>query len=541
MTGSLPPDALARLFGRDGSLFSDDPVTAREAEAFMGWIGLAARADEVVARAEALAADVQATGATDVVLLGMGGSSLAALVLGSLLPRDGRMLRVLDTTSPTTISRALHALDPERTLFVVASKSGTTIEPLALYAIFRQRADAALGRQRAGGRFIAITDAGSALEELATAEGFAACVSTPHDVGGRFSALTAFGLLPAVLSGADVRPLIEDARAAEERLARAGARSELADRIAAAHRAGADKLLLAAPDELTPFCLWVEQLVAESLGKHGTGILPVVVGHQPVPAGPDQALVQFGTFAHPPVEPAAARPVWRAVLEDPRQLGQWFIEWEYAVALLGSLLRVNPFDQPNVAEAKAMTMAVLEGGIPAMEPQLAVDGVEVVLGGRLPRPDHPERSIEAVLAHALGTLEAGDYLAILAYLPDDPGLLERIERAQARAMASLGRPVCVELGPRYLHSTGQFHKGGPDTGVFIVLATDDPTDLPVPGRPWSLRRLHLAQADGDLLTLSRARRRVLGVRLPDAEPATVDRFAAALERAAADRGRVPTH
>ncbi len=524
-------DVVSRIAARDGSLFTDDPARAEEAAAYMGWTDAATRAETELPQIEALAAGIRAEGLTDVVLLGMGGSSLAALVMGSLLPNDGTRLHVLDTTSPITVRHVLDDTDPATTIHVVASKSGGTVEPNALYAVFRARADAVMGHEAAGRRFVAITDPGSPLERLADDDLMRACVLAPPSVGGRYSALTVFGLVPAALIGVDVHRLVTQARNAQDAIVASGEPPALAHLMAAGHAAGRDKLTLVAPERLQVFGLWVEQLVAESLGKHGTGIVPVVATHDAAsrPARSDEVLVVFGGESIDVPEGDAPR--LDVPSGDPYDLGAWFVTWEYAVAAVGAALRVNPFDQPNVAEAKAATNAVLDGSLTAPPPDADDAGFSLTFAGRLEAPDRC--SLSDAITHALRSLDENDYLAILAFAPDDEERTGMLRAATAALSTLCGRAACFELGPRYLHSTGQLHKGGPNSGVFIVVTTRDEADVEIPGWPFTLGRLHRAQAEGDLVTLAAHGRRVLRVDAPDASRSTLESLAAHFIAAAA--------
>ncbi len=539
MTGrrfELAADAVRRVAARDGSIFSADAAVAAEAAAFMGWTDAAARADALLPEIAALVEDAAAEPLNDVVLLGMGGSSLAALVIDALVPGGGPRLHVLDTTAPASVIAALDALDPATTLYIVASKSGTTIEPNTLYAIFRTHADEVLGRERAGRRFIALTDPGSALEALATTDALRACLSTPPDVGGRYSALTAFGLVPAALTGVDVASLVRSAQKVEDAYRAGTADTRLADFIIAAAERGTDKLVLLAEPELRPFGLWVEQLVAESLGKDGIGVVPVIAQDRWGEARGDEVFVVLRAAGSD--EPRVPGGGAALVLElgDPHELGGWFVDWEWAVALVGAALGVNPFDQPNVAEAKAATNAVLSGKRRPLPSDVAVNGVEFTCAGALPRPAHPERSLTSALTRVLSATGSADYLALLAFVPDCEPLMDRLMRAASVVTLETACPVCVQMGPRYLHSTGQLHKGGPDSGVFVMLTTRDERDVRVPGKVWTLRDLYRAQADGDLITLAAHGRRVLRVDVGDASSAAMAHFCEALEAAARRSG-----
>ncbi len=537
-------DAVARLRTHDATLFGDDPEDRDLAAASLGWTDLARRGDAALPELYRLAAMAEEEGVTDVVLLGMGGSSLASLVLSSVLGESGNAtLHVLDTTAPRTIDAALASLYPGTTLYVVASKSGGTIEPNALYAIFREVADQALGREEAGRRFIAITDPGSSLETVAATDGFRALVSSPPTVGGRFSALSVFGLVPAALTGLDVDVLLERALAMETACslpAPENPAAVLAAFIADAASGSRDKLTVVASPPLASFGLWVEQLVAESLGKEGRGVVPVVELSEDRPQGygSDRAIVVVRLegdlrLAEWSAQLSETTPVTELVLRDGYDVAAEWVRWEHAVALLGPLLGVNPFGQPNVQAAKDATNAALAGELTLIAPQMETpEGAAIAFAGTLAGPGHADYDLATALGHALAALRPHDYLAVLTYLPDDDALLAPLTSAVPRVSAELSLAVTFELGPRYLHSTGQLHKGGPNTGVFLVLTTRDHADAPVPGRPWCLRTLHRAQAEGDLSTLVKAGRRVLWVDLPDATCESVTAFARALMDAA---------
>lgn len=531
MTLPIPEDVLKRIAEHDGSLYSDDPAVQAEAASFMGWTRLAHDAEAVLPDIEGIAEQVRSRPLTDVVLLGMGGSSLAAFVMGSLLAEPhSPKLWVLDTTSPVSVSRALAETDPATTIHVLASKSGGTIEPNALYRVFRGRADSTLGREEAGRRFIAITDPGSSLERLADDDGMLACVSTPPAVGGRYSALTAFGLLPAALLGIDVRALVAAALPVEAAYLAGTGDLGLAREMAKAYDRGLDKLNLVAQPRLRPFGVWVEQLVAESLGKQGKGIVPLV--EQGAAYVDDHELVIVFTrdaeSAEKGSQAADDAPRVSMSMAGPDDLGAWFVSWEYSTAVAGVALGVNPFDQPNVAEAKEATASFLAGAAAPQQPDADTAGIEITAGGSLSGAGRVRQSLPAALTALFDTARAGDYFAVLAYVPNEPETVKPLSDAVAIAASKTGIASCLELGPRYLHSTGQLHKGGPDSGVFLVVTNRDETDVPVPGEEWGLRALHRAQALGDLKTLKAHDRRVTWIDLPDVEEATVKRLADAL-------------
>ena len=406
-------------------------------------------------------------GLTHAVVCGMGGSSLAPQVLAASFGQPG--LSVLDSTDPAAVLAVAHAPDFARTLFVISSKSGSTVETLSFYRYLATRAEPR--------RFVAITDPGSPLEALARERGFRAVFPHPPDVGGRYAALTVVGMLPAALSGIDGRVLLERALAVDPAAART-----LGARIAAAVHAGRDKLGLRPPAAVARFAEWVEQLVAESTGKGGRGVIPVV--DDPVAApGPDGEIV-------------------RDFSAEPLDLGAAFVAWEYATWELCLRLGVNAFDQPDVEEAKALARAELAE---------APGGVGAQHAAPLPTltPEVLRRSARP-----------GDYLAILAYLAPTPELTAKLQALRAAWGRALGCATTLGFGPRYLHSTGQLHKGGPNTGLFLVVTADDAEDAEIPETEFTFGRLKRAQARGDIRALLARGRRVAHVHLRRAEELT---------------------
>jgi len=526
--------AVERLAARDTSLFADPAVAADR----LGWIGLPTRAADQAASLAAFGEDVASSGITDVVLLGMGGSSLAPLVLSRVFGHaEGRpALHVLDTSSPQQVAVLLSSLTPGATLVVVSSKSGTTVEPLSLAAVFRDWMEPALG-DATGAHFVAVTDPGSQLEKHARAHGYSNVFLSPSDVGGRYAALTPFAMVPAALTGIDVSGLVAAAAGAED-LCRVESPDNpgaaLAAWISDAYASGRDKLTLVVSEPYAAFGLWVEQLVAESTGKGGAGVLPVLEDAPGDPAGhgPDRMTFVLRTPDDAALASLASRlpadePVFESVMGDASLLGAEFVSWEWAVALFSSLNGIEPFDQPDVAEAKAATESILAGGMP--EP--ALDRIEVTTSeGRAAGLDALGSALAGVLSHA----GDGSYLAVLSYLPDDPALSMPLREACAALAAAKKMAVTPELGPRYLHSTGQYHKGGPCTGLFVVITTGSPHDVAVPGKPYTLGVLNRAQASGDIAALRSHGRPVIHVSLPDPGVAHVEAVAHAL-RALAER------
>ncbi len=508
-------DLLPRLFAKDVTLWPGDARARAEMAQRLGWLEIAEAMQPRVAELEAFAAEVRAAGFRRVILLGMGGSSLAPDVYARLAggAPSGLPLTVLDTTDPAAILAAEAAGDLATTFFLVSSKSGTTIEPNALAAYFLDRSGGE------GARFAAVTDPGTALATFAAAHGFRRAFLNPPDIGGRYSALSLFGLVPAALTGVDLARVLRGARAAREECSASdglpGQRpARLAAFMATAAEWGRDKLTLLMPRSVEPFGAWVEQLLAESTGKGGKGVLPVV--GEPLraperyhadrafvalfPPGEDvgqeqRALATLSQTGHP----ALALPF------DPVPgLGGAFFEWEVATALAGVWLGIDPFDQPNVAESKANTEQVLAA----------------FARGERPEPD-PGPADRADLAARLGAwldaLRPADYVAILAYLAPAPAHEALLGRLRAALGAATGAAVTVGYGPRFLHSTGQLHKGGPAGGSFLQIETADARDVAVPGAAYSFGRLKLAQALGDVAALQRRGKNVVRVRLADGD------------------------
>ena len=449
MTTAATSELVQRIWARDASLW-----TGADEAGWLGWLDEPLRMQAHVEELLELGGRLEYE---HVVLLGMGGSSLAPEVIRRAFASD--RLHVLDTTHPAAIRRLEDGLDLKRTLFVAVSKSGTTLETRTQLDYFWERTG------RAWDRFVVITDPGTPLERLAADRAFQDVVHGEPSIGGRYSALSVFGMLPAVLIGVDVLRLVE--RAAEMRDACRNEDGnpglELGLELGAGWRAGRDKVALA--EAAGGFGLWVEQLLAESTGKDGRGLVPVLEAS----TGAD---VQ----------------VHEARVTDPYELGQEFFRWQFATAVAGAALEVNPFDQPNVQEAKDRTSALLERST-------AIDL-------------EPDGDLDALLAGA----REGDYVAILAFV--DPADEQRLDPLVERARAT-GCAVAKGLGPRYLHSTGQLHKGGPESGLFVQVVDDFGPELPIPGREFGFRRLIEAQAAGDYEALKERGRRIVRVRLED--------------------------
>jgi glucose-6-phosphate isomerase len=444
---STATEIVERIWARDATLW-----TGNDEASWLGWLDEPARMLEQVDQLLEFATTADYEHA---VLLGMGGSSLAPEVMRRTFDAD--TFDVLDTTHPAAIRRLADSLDLERTLFVASSKSGGTVETRSHLELFWERTG------HDWSRFVVVTDPGSALEKLAKERSFLDVFEGEPTIGGRYSALSVFGVLPAVLMGVDVRRLLERTEEMREacRFAEGNPGLELGLALGEGWRDGHDKVALS--QVAGGFDLWVQQLLAESTGKQGKGLVPVEGD------GPD-------------VQTHDVR------LEAPYELGQEFFRWEFATAVAGSILGINPFDQPDVQAAKDKTMAVLERGA---EPSLA-----------------PAGSLDELLSGA----GEGEYFAICAFI--DPNREDELEPLVQRVRET-GRPLMRGLGPRYLHSTGQLHKGGPNTGRFIQVVDDLGDPLAIPGAPYDFRRLIAAQAEGDFEALRERGRRIVRVRLED--------------------------
>ena len=520
-------DRMARLWAGDASLW-----TGAGESGWLGWLQIVRRQRARLAELQALRQEVVDQGFEHAVLLGMGGSSLCPEVLRQSFGRVAGApdLRVLDSTDPAQVGSIEQRIDYERTLFIVSSKSGTTLEPNIFLSYFAERAR---GRAGPGGsRFVAVTDPGSKLEGLAVREGFRHVFHGVPSIGGRYSALSDFGLVPAAVMGLDVRRLLDRAEAMRSaclplRPLRANPGAMLGLTLGAAVRAGRDKVTFVVASAYRSLGAWLEQLLAESTGKDGTGLIPVdgeMVGTRDL-YGDDRIFVQLRDETAPDdgLELAvselerAGHPVVRLGLREPYDLGAEFFRWELATAVAGSVLGINPFDQPDVEASKIETRRLTDAyeagdALPGEQP-LARDGQLVLYaalgGGAPPAGDDARGSLAALLAAHCGRAGPGDYLALLAYVEMSAANEEALQRVRHALRSAFRVATCVGFGPRFLHSTGQAHKGGPNSGVFIQITCDDAVDVPVPGRRYSFGVVKAAQARGDLQVLAARGRRVL--------------------------------
>ncbi|MGE5836461.1 MAG: glucose-6-phosphate isomerase [Acidobacteriota bacterium] len=511
-----------RIWNKETGLFAP-PNAPRETQhsiaARLGWLQAPSVDERAVAELLVFADETRHAGLTDVYLLGMGGSSLCAEVLRDVAAgRSGERCRLtlLDTTDERAIADATDTLRPEHALFLVASKSGTTVEVLALESYFRAVMTDARGGS-ASRHFIAITDPGTPLETLARTQHYRRVFLNPPDIGGRYSVLSNFGLVPGALLGVDLGTLLKRARRmADDCRANIASNPGLALGAFIAEQAsqGRDKLTVLLPAPLAPLGAWIEQLVAESTGKNGGGLLPIV--DEPLEddylqqVGPDRAFVAILTPQSPDVASVAlalekaGKPIFR-IQTTAEHLGAEFFRWEFATAVAGSALEINPFDEPDVRDAKARTKAQLDAfdrtGSLQPDPPLSRAGNGFRREARPREPIGPNRR----------------YVAILDYRPADLtrrsaiALVRRDIRRLTRVATTHG------VGPRYLHSSGQYHKGGPNTGLFILLTADDATKTPIPGTRFTFSVLKHAQALGDFEALAAAGRHVVHYHFDDRE------------------------
>nr|MBA3795450.1 bifunctional transaldolase/phosoglucose isomerase [Rubrobacter sp.] len=517
---------LGRIWKHDHTVWKPEPT---EISNRFGWLHSPETMQEALPEINALVDAVRADGYTHALLLGMGGSSMAPEVFRRAFGvKEGYLdLAVLDSTDPGAVLEHAGRLDPSRTLFIVSTKSGGTVETFSFFNYFYDRVAEAVGAEGAGAHFIAITDPGSALEETAEKYGFRATFLNDPNIGGRYSALSHFGLVPAALIGVDVAKLLDRASTmahncdgcnspveGDNRGAWLGAvMGELA-------AAGRDKITLLTTPSMAAFGPWVEQLIAESTGKEGTGILPVA-GEPPGPPeayGDDRLFVSMSLrdeTAADAVEDLvrAGQPVVRIELEDPYDLGGEFFRWEMATAIAGRRLGINPFDQPSVETAKALARQMVqeyreEGELPALAPTVREGDITIY-------SSDAAESVEGALEDFLGQARPGDYVALQAYVQPSEGTTTGLEWLRLRLRDRLHLATTVGYGPRFLHSTGQLHKGDAGNGLFIQFTSDDERDAPIPdeaGTPGSALTfgvLEEAQSLGDRQALLDAGRRVI--------------------------------
>jgi transaldolase / glucose-6-phosphate isomerase len=522
---------IRRLWQKDKSVW-----TGTDEDKWLGWLTSPAAAD--IADYEDFALRVRGQNFSDAVVLGMGGSSLGPEVLAQTFPRKAGFpkLHVLDSTDPAQVRAMEKAVNIAKTLFIVSSKSGGTTEPNAMKDYFFDRVSKAIGPEVAGHRFIAVTDPGSSLEKVATKQGFARTFHGEPSIGGRYSVLSPFGLVPAAAAGIDIRSLIKHTLAMVRSCGadvppqeNPGVQLGLAMGLAGLE--GRDKVTIISSKKIADFGAWAEQLIAESTGKEGKGLIPIdgePLGDVSV-YGNDRFFIDIRTesendAAHDGKLAAletAGHPVVRIVMKSIDHIGQEFFRFEMATAVAGSILGINPFNQPDVEDAKIKTReltAAFEktGALPAEEPAMSFAAADVYTddaNAAALRKAGADGSLGSWLKAHLGRSHGGDYVALLAYIWRDAAHIDALQDMRLKVRDQRHVATCAEFGPRFLHSTGQAYKGGPNSGVFLQITADDAKDLPVPGQKASFGVIKAAQARGDFDVLTERGRRALRVHL----------------------------
>ncbi len=527
-------DFIRRLWAKDPSLWHEDPAHQAIIRNALGWLSLSEQQIRDVSRLQAFANEVKTAGFTHILLLGMGGSSLCPEVFRMTFGviRGYPELHVLDSTVPSQVRSFEERVDLERTLCIVASKSGSTTEPLVFQKYFFERMRQVKG-DLAGENFIAITDPGSLLERLARELRFRAIFPGVPDVGGRYSALSNFGMVPAAAMGVDVEVLLRQAERMRRQCdstvpAQDNPGVTLGVVLGALAKAGCDKVTFVTSPAIGDLGAWLEQLIAESTGKEGKGLIPIddePLGEASV-YDSDRVFVyiRYADGAVPEQDAtvdaleSAGHPVVRIDCVSLLNLGQEFFRWEMATATAGALLGINAFDQPNVQESKDFTRFYLEefkqsGRLPEESPVFTDGGVRVFADDANRQALAGASSLANVVAAHLSRVRTGDYVAINTYLERTPAAHDAFQRIRAIIRDAKRVATTLGYGPRFLHSTGQLHKGGPDSGVFFQITADQGEDLDIPDEPYSFGTLAAAQALGDLKSLSTRNRRVIRIHL----------------------------
>lgn len=522
-----------KIWRKDAALWKSEDEHTKIIRNSLGWVTVLEQVSAAAEELAAFSARIRNDGFKHIMLLGMGGSSLCPEVFRRTFGKTPGFpeLHVLDSTDPATVAAFEAKVDLAKTLFIVASKSGSTVEPLMFYKYFFNRVREIKG-DKAGDNFIAITDPGTKMEQYAKDDHFRRIFLNPPDIGGRYSALSFFGMVPAALQGFDFKTLIDRAEramhacspvvpAAENPAVRLGAI------IGTLALEGRNKMTLTTDPEIASLGLWIEQLVAESTGKEGKGILPVAgepLG-DPSVYGNDRVFVHIAVGLIDPeaenklrVLEAAGHPVIRRVMNDTLDLGEEFYLWEMATAVAGKILDINPFDQPNVQESKDNTVRLLEefkqnGKL--TEQSVAAEGnsLRVLCTDQTIQLLGAGQSVESFIGDHLRRAVAGDYVALCDYILESDEHEALLQSIRLHLRDALHVATTTGYGPRFLHSTGQLHKGGDDSGVFLQITADDVKDVPLPGEPFGFSVLKQAQALGDFASLASRHRRAIRVHL----------------------------
>ena len=539
---TLVKDCIAsRIHAKDASVYDFSDEAFECAQHYMGWTDLASNPPYPLESIQEFADEIIAAGLKTVVLIGQGGSTQAPMTITKYNKPDSSLVkfRTIDSDSPVRVRAMLAEINPKTTLFVISSKSGGTIEPRLMLRAVRDALADVMPEEELVKHLVAITDPGSELEHQAKAEGWRAVFPGEASVGGRFSALSVFGLLPAALVGIDLKTFVEHGAEAE-RICSEDAIDNPAIGLAAFlydnYLAGRNKFSFLTQKRGRVLGLWIEQLVAESLGKQGQGILPnIEIDSLLLAKDPgDRTVIMYQTrndlwderhnfeMSLSYIDSSIPRANYK--IDSVEELPEHFVMWEYAIAMCGYLMKICPFDQPDVAAAKAEVLEILKEGHP--EPDFVQDFFGDVHMGqaevRLSPCFKDCTDIYSALSALLNSIQPGDYFALNAFLPfTGEGRREALETIRHGVADKRGVASCLEVGPRYLHSTGQLQKGGPNSGVFLILSADELKDIPLKQEAESLGSLAKAQAEGDLLTLASRGRRCVHLHLPDNSSVTI--------------------
>lgn len=534
LTAMQSGDVVRRIWAKDASVWTN----ANE-EKWLGWLTIADQELADLERYESFKNDIDAAGFESVLLMGMGGSSLCPEVLAVTFGKEN--FHILDSTVPSQVKAVESKIDLKKTLFIVASKSGSTLEPNCFKQYFFDRVSQAVGKANAGKQFVAITDPGSKMETVAKEDGFRHIFYGKPEIGGRYSALSAFGMTAAASMGVESGRLLKCGQEMAERCRNQDPVNNpgllLGTILGICHGAGRDKLTIFTSSEIHDLGAWLEQLIAESTGKSGTAIIPV--DREPLqPAvsyGDDRIFVHL-KYAGSEDELnlgelfAAGHPVVEITIDDLYELGGEFFRWEFATAVAGSIMGINPFDQPDVESAKVEARKITEefektGALPEEKPYFESKGIQLYTS-----ETHAvwldqtvdEKGLAEILSAHLATIEEHDYFALLAYLEMNEANEEKLQRLRIRILEKYLPATCLGFGPRFLHSTGQAYKGGGNNGVFLQITQDSDSDLEIPRQKYSFGVVNSAQAQGDFQVLLDRGRRALRIHFTDKAETDLD-------------------
>jgi transaldolase/glucose-6-phosphate isomerase len=517
---------VSRIWQKDAAVWTNED----EAK-WLGWLDIVDEEINNVERYRDFQADIVSAGFTDALLMGMGGSSLCPEVLGITFGKSN--FHILDSTVPAQIKAIEEKIDIEKTLFIVASKSGSTLEPNCFRQYFFDRLSQRVGDEKAGRQFVAITDPGSKMEKVAKEHGFRYIFYGKPEIGGRFSALSAFGLTAAAAMGIDVETLLRPAKEMADVCKDTGTENTgllLGTILGLCQKQGRDKLTILTGEEVRDLGAWLEQLIAESTGKKGIAIIPV--DREPIididKYRSDRVFVSLSTAeGHVSSKQSnlieslkkSDHPLIDIELSSIESIGQEFFRWEFATAVAGSIMGIDPFNQPDVESAKVEARKLTDeyeqkGSLPAEQPFFEADGIGLFTSDEYSRDLFTGNdSLSSLLRTHLSKIKDGDYFALLAYVHMNSQNEELLQNIRQKVLDRHGVATCLGFGPRFLHSTGQAYKGGPNSGVFLQITSDDEFDLPVPDQKYTFGVVKAAQARGDFQVLLERGRRALRVHL----------------------------